>query len=209
MLVLNCVKLLKVYIIHLNCILNSRERWKLALTLGTQIRSFRELRNMTIKQLADQTGLSSALISQVERDLANPSISSLKEIANALEVPLGAFFENYTQATSPVVRKNERKKLIPNDKITYELLSRDMSGKMELIYNIFEEGASTGDEMYAHAGEEGGLVIQGTMEVTIGTDVYTLNEGDSIYFKADIPHRYRNIGKGKLIAIWAITPPSF
>lgn len=179
------------------------------MSIGDQIKKIRLIRKLTIKQLATDTGLSQALISQIERDQANPSISSLKKIADKLEVPLTALFESSSENYSQVVRKDERKKLVPNDKITYELLSPNMSMAMELMYSIYEEGSSSGDELYSHKGEECGTVIQGQMEVTIGSEVHVLGEGDSIYFKADIPHRYRNIGKGRLIAIWAITPPSF
>jgi len=178
-------------------------------SIGSTIRSVRELRQLRIKDLADASGLSPAQISQVERDLANPSISSLKRIANALGVSLGSLVEDSSPERAPVVRRKERKKLIPNDKITYELLSPNLAVKMELIHIIFEENASTGDELYSHPGEEGGVVLQGTMEVTVGTEIYVLEEGDSIYFNAETPHRYRNIGSGKLTGVWAITPPSF
>ena len=179
------------------------------MSIGEQIKKIRLLRQLTIRQLAAGTGLSPALISQIERDQANPSISSLKKIADKLEVPLTALFESTSENYSQVVRRNARKKLVPNNRITYELLSPNSSVAMELLYSIYEEGATSGEELYSHKGEEGGIVIQGTMEVTVGSEVHVLNEGDSIYFKADIPHRYRNVGKGKLIAIWAITPPSF
>jgi transcriptional regulator with XRE-family HTH domain len=179
-------------------------------SLGTQIRKLRTEKGVKISEMSEMTGLSPSLISQVERDLASPSIGSIKKIADALGVPLAAFFNDEMPQTSPVVRKNQRKKLIPpGSGVVYELLTPNLSCAMEIIFNVFDEGATTGPEPFVHKGEEGGIVLEGQMEVTLAGRTHLLEEGDSIYFDSSIPHSYRNAGKGKLIAVWAITPPSF
>ncbi len=180
------------------------------MSLGETIRKQRMERDLTIKQVAEVTGLSQSLISQAERDISNLSISSLKKIADALGVPLIAFFSEGVSEAGAVVRRDQRKKLIPRGTgIVYELLSPNMHCAIELIYNIYEPGATTGPQLYTHEGEEVGVVLSGTMEVTIGVEKYVLEEGDSIYFSSTIPHSYKNVGKTRLIAIWAISPPSF
>ncbi len=145
-----------------------------------------------------------------ERDISSLSIGSFKKIAEALGLPLMAFFNDGSSEHGVVVRKNQRKRLIPRGTgIVYELLSPNMSCNIELIYNIYEEGATTGPQLYTHKGEEVGVVLSGTMQVTIASEKYILEEGDSIYFDSNLPHCYSNIGKGRLTALWAISPPSF
>ncbi|HNZ08470.1 MAG TPA: XRE family transcriptional regulator [Bacillota bacterium] len=182
----------------------------LILGLGETIRGFRKERNLTLKQISDSTGLSQSLISQAERDISSLSIGSLKKIADVLGVPLVAFFKDGDPEPGMVVRHDQRKKLIPRGTgIIYELLSPSMDCNIELIFNHYEEGATTGPQFYTHKGEEVGIVLSGIMEVTVGSEKYTLYEGDSIYFDSTIPHCYKNVGKGKLTAVWAISPPSF
>lgn len=186
--------------------------------LGERIRQLRLQKQMRLIDFAKKAGLSPSSISQIERNLANPSVATLKKISDALEVPVGYFFEspesserhiNHKNSKSPVVRKDKRKILSPSEGVTFYLLNPDMSGDIEFIYNVFEPGADTGPEFYSHDGEECGIVLEGVLEVQLDKDVYILEEGDSITFKSSIPHKVRNPGKKKACGIWANYPPWF
>ena len=97
--------------------------------LGSKIRSLRKEQKISIEQLAQMSELSIGLISQMERDLTVPSVWSLWKVAKALQVHINYFFDEY-ENDNPVVRKDERKKIIlPNSNVTYELLSQHYSGK--------------------------------------------------------------------------------
>lgn len=177
--------------------------------------------NLTLAELARRTGLTASLLSQVERDLTLPSIATLRKIADALGTAVGYFFEDERQPgssdpkplvqprKSPVVHEGRRKILSPNNGVTFYLLNPDMSGPIEFIYNVFEPGATTGDELYTHPGSECGLILEGELEVQVGEDVYVLRKGDSITFSSEVPHRKRNVGKERSISVWANTPPWF
>ncbi|HHY46522.1 MAG TPA: cupin domain-containing protein [Firmicutes bacterium] len=177
--------------------------------------------NITLAELAERTGLTASLLSQVERDITTPSIATLRKIADALGTAIGYFFEDEDQPKppgpkpaaqgrrSPVVHEGQRKILSPNNGVTFYLLNPDMSGPIEFIYDVFEPGASTGDELYTHPGVECGLILEGELEVQVGEDIYLLGKGDSITFSSEVPHRKRNPGKTKSISIWANTPPWF
>lgn len=177
--------------------------------LGQKIRSRRQEQQMSIKQLADSTGLTSGFISQIERNQTEPSITSLRKLAEALDVAVFHFFIDEIN-NNCVVRKNQRQKIRFRDShLAYELLSPDLNRQMEMFYASLEPNAATSDEPMAHNGEEVILVLSGSMEITVGNDVYLLDEGDSIYYFASIPHRIVNKGEEVLTFVSTITPPRF
>lgn len=177
--------------------------------LGEKIRNLRKEQKVSIEKLAQMSGVSTGLISQMERDITTPSVDTLWEVSKALNVHINYFFDEY-ENNSPIVRKGERKKIIiPNSNITYELLSPSLNNKMEFLMVKLEPGMCSSDELICHEGEECGYMIQGRMKIKWGSKEYILNEGDSIYFDSTVPHRFVNIGEEIAISIWTMTPPSF
>lgn len=177
--------------------------------LGEKIRKKRIEKNMSLKELAEKIDLTASFLSQVERELAEPSITSLRKIAEALDVPIFYFLLDDEQH-SPVVRKNQRKVLrFPQSHLTYELLSPDLNRQMEVLIGRLDPGAASGEEDSTHPGEECILVLEGKMEIKIGEETYSLEEGDSIYYFASIPHSLYNSGDKPLVFLTAITPPRF
>lgn len=177
--------------------------------LGQKIRKKRSEKNYSLKELSNKIGLTASFLSQIERELAEPSISSLRKIADALDVPIFYFLID-EQKSSPVVRKNERKSLkLPESHLTYELLTPDVSRAMEVFIARIEPNSEMGEEDSIHPGEECILVMQGQMEIIVGEETYQLEEGDSIYYFASLPHSISNIGDDVLVFLSAITPPRF
>jgi len=188
------------------------------MNLGERIRKQRMKSGLKSMELAEKSGLSHGFISQIERNLVNPSVSTLKKIADALNVPVGSFFEEvaseekkkeFSQNKSPVVHEKQRKILSPNQGVTFYLLNPDMGGDIEFILDIFEPGATTGEELYSHPGEECGLILEGELEIQLEDKKYLLKKGDSITFKSTILHKKTNTGKTRSISVWANTPPWF
>lgn len=177
--------------------------------LGSRIRQKRTEKNMSMKELSDQTGLSTGFISQVERDLTEPSITSLRKISEALEVALFHFFVD-EEREERVVRKDARQKIhFPESHVVYELLSPDLNRQMETFMGTLEPGAVTSTEAMAHDGEEVIYILEGTMYIRIGNEEYTLEEGDTIYYFGTIPHVIQNRGEMTLKFLSTITPPRF
>ena len=178
--------------------------------LGGKIRKKRSEKNMSLKELAEMIDLTASFLSQIERDLAEPSITSLRKIAKALEVPIFYFLMN-DQDSSPVVRKNERKTLrLPESHLEYELLTPDVSRAMEVFIATIEPGnGAVGEFESTHPGEECILILEGTMDIKVGEDTFLLEEGDSIYYFASLPHSVKNAGDKKLVFLSSITPPRF
>ncbi len=177
--------------------------------LGDKIRQKRTEKQMSMKELSDQTGLTPGFISQVERDLAEPSITSLRKIAEALDVAVFHFFVD-EESESRVVRKDSRQKIrFPESLITYELLSPDLNRQMESFMGTLQPGGVTCEEPMAHIGEEVIYVLEGEMFIEIGEENYTLYEGDTIYYFGTIPHMIKNTGDQQLKFLSTITPPRF
>jgi transcriptional regulator with XRE-family HTH domain len=187
-------------------------------TLGDDIRQLRKARGLTLQDLADKTGKSIGFLSQVERNLTKPSVGALQDISDALGVHIGWFFQVDAAADSIerqyIVRKEHRRRISYSELTSTDylglydhLLSANLNGKLVLGYSRYEPGASTGDDVYHHDGEEAGLVLSGTLELTIGDDVFTLREGDSFSFPSDKMHKFANpSGTDDTVVVWANTP---
>jgi transcriptional regulator with XRE-family HTH domain len=192
--------------------------------VGQLLRAIRRERGLTLQELARLTDLSRTFIGQIEAGTANPSVGSLKRVADALGIPMAALFTDATAAaTSPigagangaaqstvrVVRRDKRKMMAwPGRPWKTYLLTPDLQGKLEVLLNDLEPG-DTVDDAYTHEGEEFGFVLEGTYEVTVGGQVYVLEEGDSISYSSRVPHKMRVVGDRRSRSIWVITPPSF
>jgi transcriptional regulator with XRE-family HTH domain len=177
--------------------------------LGSKIRKLRRSKGLSLADLAEKINKTSSYLSQVERGLAEPSITALREIASALDIPIFYFLLDNEKHNS-VVRKNERKVLqFPGSHLTFELISPDLSHQMEIIRARIEPGSCTCDKPLSHRGEECTLVVEGKMEIQIGDKKFILEEGDSIYYIASIPHKITSIGDKDLVFVSSITPPEF
>ena len=177
--------------------------------LGNKIRKLRISKGMNLTSFAKKIGKTPSYLSQVERGMASPSIMALREIAKALNVPMFYFLID-DKKQSIIVRKNKRRVLkFPKSHLTYELLSPDVSHRIQMIRTRIEVGSSSCSKPLSHEDEECTLVIEGKMEIKIGDEFFTLEEGDSIYYLASIPHKITSIGNQDLIIISATTPTNF
>ncbi len=176
--------------------------------LGARIRKRRLQLGMTLQDLAGAAGLTKSFVSQVERGRNSPSISTLRNISVALEVPLLYFFQS-EPTTPPVVKLGERRVVTFNKTgVTYEFLTPDLQRNIEMIELRLEPGEGTG-QIFSHEGEECAVVIRGTIDIEVANRTYRLKRGDSIYIGARLPHYSYNPGRTTAVLISAISPPSF
>ncbi|WP_375740440.1 helix-turn-helix domain-containing protein [Pseudomonas boanensis] len=180
--------------------------------LGTRIRALRKRRGMTLSELAEQSNLTAGYISQLERNLAYPSIPALFNIARSLGVTIQWFFASEANTTEAdkgyVVRRNSRMSLHYEDGIIDELLSPQPSRQLEILHSRFPPGAYS-EESYSHEGEEAGYILSGEFELWVGDKHFLLQEGDSFSFSSQESHRYGNPGERDTLVLWVITPPTF
>lgn len=180
--------------------------------LGERIRGLRKRRGLTLAALAQAAGLSTGYISQLERNLASPSIPALVNIAKALGVTVQWFFAG--EAVVPedergyVIRRHNRLSLQYDGGIVDELLTPKLSLQVEMIHTRMPPGTESA-QSYSHEGDEVGFVLQGQLEFWVGERHFLLHAGDSCSFSSREPHRYRNPGPEEAVILWAISPPSF
>jgi len=181
-------------------------------SLGNAIRTQRKLKSMTLLALAKRAGFSISYLSQIERDLLTPSIDTLRRLAEVLGIPAGQLMlkdARQPKSSVAVVRRSERKQLaFPGSNIHYELLTPDMRRRASLLWVEAPPGSESGP-LFSHEGEDGVVVLKGKIEVEVGSVWHQLEAGDTIYFNAKIPHRWRNSGGVSAEAVWLSTPPSF
>jgi transcriptional regulator with XRE-family HTH domain len=179
--------------------------------LGRAIRAARRAQGLTVERLAREAGVSTGLISQLERGLGNPSFLTLQRLAEALELPFGHFMQGPQPQGGMVVRADQRKRLITAQptEIVHELLTPDLRGSLEMLRTSVPPGWSNEDQPFHHKGEECVHVLSGTLQVTVGSSSWDLATGDSITYDSDTPHWYANHTDTPVIIIGAVTPPSF
>lgn len=182
--------------------------------IGSKLREWRLAARRTLTEVAEASNLSIGYISQVERGLANPSLETLKRLADVLGRTVGELFVDGTSRIDTeryaVTRQGHRKKLhYPGSGIINELLSPDLRHRMEVIWVEAPTGATSGGHPHSHEGEECGLVLAGQMAFWVGDDAITLGPGDSIYLDSTLPHRWEATGDDGLRAVWLISPPTF
>jgi transcriptional regulator with XRE-family HTH domain len=180
--------------------------------LGAKIRRERKAKNFSLEQLAQLAGVSTGLISQVERGKGNPSFNALAQVAHALGIPVARLF-NTASERNPVVRAQERRRLDFHHSLEsdaqHHLLTPRLDQLIEAVFVTAPPGYDTSDSPFAHVGEEFGIVLTGRHQVFIDGVCHELGPGDSISYPSTTPHWYRNDGPETVTAIWVITPPTF
>ncbi|WP_160883335.1 cupin domain-containing protein [Microvirga makkahensis] len=176
--------------------------------VGRRLRDLRRLRGLSLETVAARASLSVGFISQIERGLSSPSLRVLATLADVFEVSIAALFDAAPLESSPeqiVRREHERAELnLWRSGISKQLLSpKGSDGRLNLFLIFLEPGASTGDELYTHDGEEAGVVLEGEMVLTVDSATMTLGKGDSFRFASRRPHRFGNPSdSSRALVLW-------
>ncbi len=178
--------------------------------IGSAIRRTRRQKRLTLARLAQLCGCSSSLLSQMETGSVNPSFSTLRKISEALETPMAQLFSTDFSADEKnfsVMPPKARKTLTTQGGVTFQLLTRGMDFPCEFIFNQWPPGSSTGEALYTHEGKECGLLLEGILEVEIGSERVRMKPGDTITLPSSIPHKVTNPGRKKAVAVWVNSIP--
>lgn len=172
-----------------------RDREVNSVDVGARLRFLREERDVSMRALARRSGLSANALSMIERGLTSPSVSTLNKLANALEVPIMAFFRQEPIQQKIVFRKASERTRVPIPFGLYEGLGGECyDGRMEAFLMTAESGGSSGPHGMLHTGHEFVFCLSGTLDYEIESESYRLEAGDSLIFAANLTHRWRNPG---------------
>jgi len=179
--------------------------------VGEKIKELRERKGFSLKEMADLTGFSTALLSQMENHLVSPSLGTIIKLARTLGVKVGDFLGESEGEPFTIVRKDERKnvsRFASKDGVkygySYESLGFDKKDRhMEPFIVTLEPATVKTSKTSVHEGEEFIFVLEGEMEVILGNHTDVLYPGDSIYYDSNIPHRVQ-CHKEKITKILAV-----
>ncbi|WP_306319128.1 MULTISPECIES: helix-turn-helix domain-containing protein [unclassified Streptomyces] len=176
--------------------------------IGNRIRELRKAHKMTVRELATRAGVSTGLVSQVERGLTDPSLESLRRLSTALGMPLFDLFRQDEPDEVAVVRRERRIQVrSPEGGIEYTRVSAG-SARLEVLEGTLEPGGASSERPYSHPSEECVLLLSGSLVVEAGGGRHELGPGDSCTFDSRVPHRYVNEGEGTAQFLVSVTPPS-
>ena len=176
--------------------------------LGETVRLLRQRAGLSIQDVANKTGLSNGMISQLERARAMPSIRTLRLLSIALDVPISYFFETSdpSDVQRYIVRKNNRRLLrLTASGVVKEALTPEGKGQMELYELTLNPGASSGTDFLQHIGEKAGYVLSGSLRLWLDNQAHVLEAGDSFRFPSIVPHMFDNPTQQAARVIWVTT----
>ncbi len=179
--------------------------------LGERIKKRREHLRVQLNDLADQVGVSSSALSQIENAKAFPSIITLKKIADCLHTTVGEMIgEHETLSKNPLLKEDEKKFVKENESGTrlYLLSHHDLLKQMEPYLIVLPLKANSSDIMNIHHGQEFCHVLKGSVEVDLEGKKYVLKKGDNFYFNSSLPHIIKNVDRDISELLWIVTPPN-
>ena len=183
--------------------------------IGDQLRVRRQALGLSLRDLADRLGVTPSLISQIERDRANPSVSTLYALVAELDLSLDELLfadrrpadrADAAPSVGPIQRGDRRKQIRLASGVVWERLTTTSEPGIEFLLVTYEVGGASGSEdaFQRHSGHEWGYVLSGTLTVTIGFREYVLGPGDSVSLDSTTPHRLANAGDVPVHAIWFV-----
>lgn len=178
--------------------------------IGPRLKTLRSHYGLSQRQLARKSGVSNATISLIEHGRTDPSMGLLKRVLDAMGVSFADFFAAENRPPEKYFFASDELSVISSGPISFRQVGSDLSdSQLQLLHECYQPGADTGRSMLSHDAEEGGIILQGRLEVTVGDQVRVLSAGDAYLFNSRLPHRFRNTGSEDCVLVTVCTPPSF
>jgi transcriptional regulator with XRE-family HTH domain len=184
--------------------------------VGNRLRAERERLGISLRELARRVGVSPSLVSQIELDRVNPSVSTLYAIVTELGMTMSDVFGDWrpderavrpARADDGLVERPETRRVINlASGVRWERLTPHSDREVEFLYVVYPVGAAScpEDALMSHGGKEYGYVTSGTLGVRVGFEEYELGPGGSIAFNSSSPHRLWAIGDEPVHAVWVV-----
>ncbi|MFD0785534.1 helix-turn-helix domain-containing protein [Micromonospora azadirachtae] len=176
--------------------------------IGERLHELRIARNLSLRALAEQAGVSPTLLSQIERGVTEPSLTTLRRLATVFGESVASLFADPAAPSVWISRPGARTTLgAPNGQIRYERLTPG-NGQLEVLHAILRPGEVSSTDLWSHPSLECAYVVTGTLTVDVGRTSHTVVAGESITLDSHQPHRYRNTSDTPTEIVLAINPPT-
>ncbi|MCB1849221.1 MAG: cupin domain-containing protein [Gammaproteobacteria bacterium] len=178
--------------------------------VGSRLKEARKKHGFSQRKLAQEADVSNGTISLIEQNKISPSVALLKRLLEGLSMSLGEFFNED--------KYPKEKQFFHADELTehtfgsirFLQVGGDLHDRrLQILREHYPPHSDTGELMLVHNGEEGGIVLRGEIEVTVGDEIQLLRAGDAYYFESNKPHRFRNPGDDDCEIFSVCTPPNF
>ena len=179
--------------------------------IGRRLQGYRNRAGMTLRELAEETGLSPSYLSKLESGKVGLSVSNLDKIASSIGLGIGDLVgEGEVEGEFWIIRNDQRKRLLLGEGVVFEdLIPRipDFGLSGSLVF--CNAGGCSGTEMTTHKGDEFRYILQGEFEYWVGDEKCTLQSGDSISHSGELPHRWKNAGSEDGVFLVVSTLPAY
>ncbi|MFB9885634.1 cupin domain-containing protein [Balneatrix alpica] len=177
--------------------------------VGTRLKEVRKQHGLSQRELAKRAGVTNSTISLIEQNRVSPSVSSLKKVLDGIPMSLQQFFTLDVPEKKQVFYQSAELPNLGHGNIALRLVGYNHPNRtLSVLHETYPPGSDTGEDMLVHEGQEGGVVIQGILELTVGDESRVLHPGDGYFFDSQIPHRFRNPGEVDCVIVSANNPPS-
>ena len=178
--------------------------------LAQRLRQIRKRHGLSQRELAKRSGVSNAMISLIENGRSNPSMGLMRRILEGIPVSMSEFFSQESKQEAQVFFHHEDLTQIGSGAISFLQVGSNLANRrLQILYERYAPGADTGNSMLSHDAEEGGVILSGHLEVTVGESSRVLGPGDAFLFDSRTPHRFRNTGSKECVLVTVCTPPTF
>jgi len=178
--------------------------------IGQRLKGIRLRLKLSQRQLARQSGVANATISQVEAGKLNPTVGMLKKVLDGVPISLSEFFGDEFEVRDRVFFRADELTEIADGGVSFRQVGSNLANRaIQFMQESYQPGSGTGKHAITHEGEECGIILCGRLEVTVGEQSAVLGKGDAYYFKSNQPHQFRNPGNDPCELITACTPPTF
>jgi transcriptional regulator with XRE-family HTH domain len=182
----------------------------MSIDVGSHLKAVRQMYGLSQRELAKRAGVTNGLISLIEQNRVSPSVSSLKKVLDGIPMALADFFTLDLGGKPQVFFLRDELADIGTASVELRLVGVGvLKRSMSILHERYAPNADTGEEMLTHVGEEGGVIVKGKIELTVGGECRILGPGDAYYFKSSVPHRFRNLGREECEIVSASSPPTF
>ena len=167
-------------------------------------------RRTTATEIARRAGVTNGMISLIETNKTSPTVASLKKVLDGIPMSMVEFFTFEMPSEPRHFYAADELPDVGAAGLEYKLVGAQHPDKqMCVLYETYPPGSDTGEDMLCHEGQEGGVVIRGEIEITVGDEVRRLGPGDAFYFDTSLPNRFRNVGDEVCEIVTATTPPNY
>jgi hypothetical protein len=178
--------------------------------IGEKIKNLRTILGLTQEELAERAELTKGFISQLERGLTSPSVSSLEDVLEALGTNISDFFKEEKNERVVFSKKDAFETIFENGKSKLQwIVPNAQKNKMEPIIITLDSEKSFSRTYEPFEGEEFGYVLKGKIELKLGSEIYILKEGQCFYTTGNFKRSIHNLSKKESKVLWITNPPSF